>query len=265
MVGFAVSIGAFIAGGFSIIDSSFALFLACLTGFALTGSANTVNDYFDRDIDLINEPGRPIPSGSVTPQEALATFVILSAIGLAAAGISGLINLVIAVLAWITMFFYSTYGKRTGFPGNLMVSFCISLPFVYGGLVTGVRILSSSIIFSIVAFLLNTGREVTKGIADVEGDSESGIKTIAVTRGPMAAAWVSVFFYFLAVTISFLPVVLKMVSFWYVPFILFADFLLIYQSYSILKNSDKTNSKRVKTWVLRAMMVGLLAFLSGSV
>jgi geranylgeranylglycerol-phosphate geranylgeranyltransferase len=224
-----------------------------------------VNDYFDRSIDLINEPGRPIPSGSVTPNEALAIFVILSLIGLAAAWITGLINFAIAILAWITMFLYSTYGKRTGFLGNLMVSFCISLPFIYGGLITSVKIWSSSIIFSIIAFLLNTGREVTKGIADIEGDSESGIKTIAVTKGAMLAAWVSVFFYFLAVLISFLPVILKIVSYWYIPFILFADFLLIYQSYSILKNPVKTNSKKVKTWILRAMMIGLLAFLSGSI
>ena len=43
-----------------------------LTGFTFCAAAMVINDYYDRKIDAINEPQRPIPSGTVKPNEALA-------------------------------------------------------------------------------------------------------------------------------------------------------------------------------------------------
>jgi geranylgeranylglycerol-phosphate geranylgeranyltransferase len=264
MVGFAILVGGVIGGGMEFLGSATTLFLSFITGFTLTGSAMAINDYYDREIDAINEPGRPIPSGAVSPQEALALTLVLSSVGLGAAWMTGLSNLALAALAWLLMMAYSTSGKRMGFPGNLMVSSCISLPFVYGGAMAGGAVLGSSFIFALLAFLTNTGREVTKGIVDIEGDRANGINTVAVSRGAVFASWVSVVLYLSAVVVSILPVYLERVSFWYTPFVAFTDLGLIYVSFRLAKEPGRENSRWVKNKVRIFMLSGLLGFLLGN-
>ena len=264
MMGFAVLVGAAI-GGRSLLPSSVQeLVLAFLAGFFLSGSAMAVNDYYDREIDAINEPERPIPSGAVSPGEALAVTGMFSVLGLGSAWMTSPSHLAIAVLAWVGMMVYSTVGKRTGLPGNLIVSGCIALPFVYGGIIGGETGLSHSLLFALVAFLANTGREVTKGIVDIEGDEAAGIKTVAVSRGPVAATWVSVACYLSAVLISVFPVYLGLVSFWYIPFVAVTDLGLIYLSISLIREPTRENSRTVKNRVLPLMLSGLFGFLLGS-
>lgn len=264
MMGFAVLVGAAIGGGVGLLSSPWELVLAFLTGFFMTGGAMAVNDYYDREIDAINEPGRPIPSGAVSPGEALVISGVFSVLGLGSAWLTSVNNLAIGVFAWVAMMAYSTFGKRMGFPGNLMVSACVSLPFVYGGIMAGGGAMGSSVLFALIAFMANTGREVTKGIVDVEGDRASGIKTVAVSRGPGVAVWVSVALYISAVLVSYAPVYLGLVSIWYSPFVALTDIGLMYLSYSLVVDPSRENSRRVKNRVLPLMLSGLVGFLAGS-
>ena len=149
-----------------------------------------------------------------------------------------------------------------GFIGNLMVSTCIGLPFVYGGIVAGN--VSTSLLFSALAFLSNTGREVTKGIVDTEGDSSRGVKTVAVVYGVDRASQVASAFYIIAVAASTLPLILNIVSVWYVPFVAVTDAGLIYSAYTLLRDHSRETSRRVKNQVLYWMLFGLLAFSAGT-
>ena len=264
MMGFAVLVGAAIGGSISLFSSVFDLTMAFLTGFMLTASAMAVNDYYDRDIDAINEPERPIPSGSVTPEEALAFSGFLSVMGLIAAYSTSLNNLVIAVFAWIAMMTYSTVGKKTGLLGNIIVSVCISLPFIYGSVMLPEGNLESSLLFALIVFLANTGREVTKGIVDIEGDQALGVKTVAVSRGSSFAALVSVLCYLMAVAVSIFPAYLGLVSVWYIPFVAITDIGLVYLSISLIRHPNRENSRRVKNLVRYLMLSGLIGFLAGS-
>jgi geranylgeranylglycerol-phosphate geranylgeranyltransferase len=262
MMGLAIIVGAVVTGGASILGDPQALLLAFLTGSTLTGASMAVNDYFDRGIDAVNEPRRPIPSGRVTPTEALSLTVILSLAGLAASYFVSVQALAVALLSWALMAAYSAWGKRTGFPGNLMVSTCISLPFVYGGLLTG-RV-EVSLLFSLMAFLSNTGREVAKGIVDVEGDRGAGVRTVAVSRGPAAASRLAAAFFVAAAASSILPVYSGLVGLWYVPLVAVTDLGLLYCGYSIVVEPGRENSRRVKNKVLLLMLVGLAGFAAGS-
>ncbi|HKM50362.1 MAG TPA: UbiA family prenyltransferase, partial [Candidatus Bathyarchaeia archaeon] len=67
MEGFAVIVGEIIATPYV---TGQAVLFGYLTGFVLLAAGNIVNDYFDRDVDAINEPGRPLPSGSVSLAQA---------------------------------------------------------------------------------------------------------------------------------------------------------------------------------------------------
>jgi geranylgeranylglycerol-phosphate geranylgeranyltransferase len=157
---------------------------------------------------------------------------------------------------------YSSWGKKTGFLGNLMVSSCISLPFLYGGVLTSYN--HFELIFSLLAFLTNTGREITKGIVDFEGDEEAKIMTIAVTHGPSQAAIVASLFYSSAVILSVIPIYLDLVSIWYLPFVLLTDLGLIWGTYTLLNNPSRENSRKVKKNILYFMLSGILGFAAGS-
>ena len=262
MIGIGILVGVVIAGGLRSSISLEILVLAFVTGFTLTGSAMVINDYFDKEIDAVNEPNRPIPSGEVKPNEAVSYSVLLSVIGLAAAYLTSLPNLVIAVFSWLVMMVYSAWGKRTGFLGNLLVSTCIGLPFVYGGAIAGD--LSTSLLFSALAFLSNTGREVTKGIVDTEGDASRGVKTIAVAHGVDKAAYLASVFYLVAASASILPLLLGLVSLWYIPFVVVTDAGLVYCTITLLRDHGRESSRRVKNQVLYWMLFGLLAFAAGT-
>ena len=262
MLGLAIIVGAAVTGGASILGSPLTLLLSFVTGFCMTGAAMAINDYYDREIDAVNEPGRPIPSGRVTPGEAVALTAALSVVGLGASYMISLSVTLVAAFSWVVMLLYSAWGKRTGFPGNLMVSACISLPFIFGGLITGSIL--SSLYFGLMAFLSNTGREVTKGIVDVEGDRGAGVNTVAVSKGPRTASFVASAFYVAAVVSSFIPPALRLVSAWYYPFVAVTDLGLLYSTYSLINEPTRENSRAVKNRVLYLMLVGLVGFAAGS-
>ena len=132
MMGVAVIVGAALASPHDLGISWLNLVYGFITGFALTGASMAINDYYDREIDAVNEPNRPIPSGLIKPREALAFAVILTAIGVSTACLTNIFCLAVAIFAWLVFVAYTTVGKRSGLPGNFLVSTCVAVPFIYG-------------------------------------------------------------------------------------------------------------------------------------
>jgi len=260
MMGFAVIVGASFV---TYPNFSTNLLLGFITSFTLTAASMAINDFYDRDIDAINEPQRPIPSGAISPKEALVLALVLSVIGFTAAFGMNVHCLIVAVIAWIVSVAYVTKGKRTGLPGNLLVSTCVVIPFIYGGFAVG-RPESTTMIFVAIAFLSNTGREVIKDIVDVKGDKSQDIKTIPVVYGNRVATFVSSIFFFLAVALSPLPWVLELVSLWFLPLVVLTDVGLIWSSFSLVRDHSRNNARRVKNQVLVWFLTGLLGFVAGS-
>jgi len=259
MMGFAVIVGASLV---STLNFTINLLLGFATSFALTAASMVINDFYDREIDAINEPNRPIPRGDVSPKEALIFALVLSIIGLIAAFKTNLPSLIVAVIAWIISITYITEGKGTGLPGNFLVSATVVIPFIYGGLTVG-QIETSTLLFVAIAFLSNTGREVTKGIVDVEGDRSHKIRTIAVTYGERTAAVAAAVFSFLAVSLSPLPWLWGLVSDWFLPPVILTDIGMLVSSIMLLRNYSRKNAKRTKNLSLVWFTTGLLAFILG--
>jgi geranylgeranylglycerol-phosphate geranylgeranyltransferase len=239
------------------------LLFSAITAFTLTGAAMAVNDYYDFDIDKINEPNRPIPSGQVSLKTSLVTTAVLTLIGLSSAFVISLFCLLFATIAWIIMVTYTTIGKRAGFPGNLLVSACVAAPFLFGSIVATNTITINILLFASMAFLSNTGREITKGIVDIEGDNQYKIKTLAVVFGRKKAALAAALFFISAVCLSTTPLILNIVSIWFIPFVLITDVGLLWCSVSLLKNPERENSREIKKTVLFLFIFGLLAFIFG--
>lgn len=261
MTGASVLIGQLIAGNSIQVLSST---LGFITAFSLAAAAMTTNDYYDSEIDAINEPQRPIPSGLISPRETLIYATFLEVIGLVAAALSNLKCLAITIATIIVSILYNALGKKTGLPGNLMVSACVAMPFVYGGYLAGKE--PSLLLWNLglLAFLANTGREITKGIVDVEGDKTRNVRTIAAVFGQRAAALTASTFYLSSVALSVLPALNNGVSALYLPVVAITDIGLILSSLSLMRDQSRENARRVKEYVLVCMLIGILAFWAGS-
>ncbi len=264
IMGFAVFVGAVLVEPQLVIAHWLWIIYGFFTGFTLCAAAMVINDYYDRAIDAINEPSRPIPSGTISVKEALAFVVFLSAVGFAFAFIVSLSCLLVAVISWIIVTTYVTVGKRSGLPGNFLVSACIAIPFIYGSITVAGQVQLNIVLFASMAFLSNTGREITKGIVDVKGDQAEGVKTLAVRYGERAAAVVAAVFYLSAVALTPIPWYLGIVSFWFIPVVLVTDVGFAVSSFLLLRDYSRENARRIKKLVLLWFIIGLLAFVFGA-
>jgi len=267
MMGFAVIIGAVLTGLNDLNAFWPRLVFGFVTGFALTAASMAINDYYDREIDAVNEPNRPIPSGATKPKEALALALFLTAVGFSAAYLTNVPCFLTAVIAWLVFVAYTTVGKRSGLPGNFLVSAVVAIPVVYGSIaITGpvVPVKLNVLIFASIAFLSNTGREITKGIVDIQGDKSQNVKTLAVRYGEKAAGVVAVFFYSLAVFLSPIPWFARLVSIWFIPLVAVFDFGLLASSFTLLRDTSRENARKVKKNMLFWFIFGLLAFVAGA-
>jgi geranylgeranylglycerol-phosphate geranylgeranyltransferase len=263
MMGFAVFVGAVLADPTFFNAAWLGVLYGFATGFLLTAASMTINDYYDRAIDAINEPSRPIPSGTVSEQQALAFVFALSAVGFGFAYFTSILCLAVAIISWIVVATYVTVGKRSGLPGNFLVSTCVAIPFIYGSITVLNYVPLSVVLFTLMAFLSNTGREITKGIVDVKGDKAEGIKTLAVRYGEKNAAVASALFYVSAVALTPFPPLLKLVSVWFIPIVLVTDIGLVASSVLLLKNPSRDNARKIKNLILLWFVIGLLAYVFG--
>lgn len=263
MIGFAVVVGELLASAAVPIRSAVYGFL---TGFLLLSASMVLNDYFDREIDAVNDPTRPIPSGVVGSSEALSFALFLGSLGIFFSVYTGTITLLIAFISLAIAVSYNAKLKKTGLLGNALVSTNVAVPFVYGGFAVGSPSWPLGI-FALLAFLSNVGREIMKGIVDVPGDTARGVKSIAATKGNGSAAKYAAAFFLVAVALSTLPLALGLVTIFYgyVPLVVICDLGFLLTVYSLFSNSSPRNAKRNKKYVLVWMTFGLLAFLLGTI
>jgi geranylgeranylglycerol-phosphate geranylgeranyltransferase len=263
MMGSAVFVGAILAASQLGSLNWLNILFGFLTGFTFCAAAMVINDYYDRKIDAINEPQRPIPSGIIKPNEALAFVGALAAVGFVFAGLVSILCFVVAAASLAITATYITVGKRSGLPGNFLVSICVAIPFIYGSLTAIGTVGLNVVLFASMAFLSNTGREITKGIVDVKGDRAEGVKTLAVRIGEKNAAVAAVVFFAFAVVLTPVTWFLGLVGVWFIPFVLITDIGLVVCSGLLLMDHSREKSRKIKKVVLYLFLVGLLAYLFG--
>lgn len=263
MIGFAVIVGEFVSKPVQvpILQSA----LGFLTGFLICAYSMAVNDVYDVEVDRVNRPERPIPSGKVDIGEANRISMLVLAGGVAAA-VATLIPLAVAIalayafLSWV----YNSWAKKTGIAGNAIVASSLAIPFIYGGAISGGSILGSLLlIMAATSFLSGVGREVVKGMADVEGDGRRGIDSIARKNGQKGAAFVGAGFFLSAVVTSWLPIVLGLANGYYVYGVLVPDVIFVYLAATVVMKSTPDNAYRVKKLALFGMLAGLIVFIAG--
>lgn len=170
--------------------------LAALATLFVSASSNAWNDYRDIEIDRINQPRRPLPSGMITPRAALIFSITLAALSIAVAALINPTALAIAVASNILLYVYSIRLKSTVLLGNITVALISAMSPIFGGVAAGN--FRPSLWLGAIVFVGILGREVLKTLADYEGDLAHNVRTIATVWGPRAAR--IVFFVLLGAT-----------------------------------------------------------------
>ncbi|MEP6781672.1 MAG: chlorophyll synthase ChlG [Gemmatimonadaceae bacterium] len=176
--------------------AEFALGIA-LTGPLVCAASQAVNDWFDRDVDALNEPNRPIPSGRVPGYWGLAIAIGWTLLSLAVGSMFGIRGVMAAVAANVLSWAYSAPPirlKRNGWFGNAAVGLC------YEGLawVTAAALLVApnwpTLPIIALAILYSAGAHGIMTLNDFKsilGDRRSGVRSLPVQLGARRAGLVA--------------------------------------------------------------------------
>jgi 4-hydroxybenzoate polyprenyltransferase len=163
----------------------------------LNAASNALNQIYDLEIDRVNKPRRPLPSGRMSLTEAWLFTALAYAVALMLAWLvtpGGRRECFgIVVVATLITFLYSVppfRTKRLGIWANVTIAIPRGVLLKVAGwsavkTVVGVEPWFIGGIFGL--FLL--GASTTKDFADMEGDARGGCRTLPIIYGVRRAAW----------------------------------------------------------------------------
>ncbi len=168
-----------------------------LAGPFVCATSQAVNDWFDREVDAINEPQRPIPSGRMPGHWGLYIAVLWTLLSLLLAWQIGVVGFIAAALGLLLAWAYSAPPlrlKRNGWWGNAACGLCYEgLAWITGAAVMAMgqwpdgRSLSLALLYSLGAHGIMTLND----FKSIPGDRQMGIRSLPVMLGAPRAAQVA--------------------------------------------------------------------------
>ena len=259
IVALSVMVGAAVSAP---IESWPKVILACLSACLISAGGNSINDFFDLEIDRINKPYRPLPRGEISPPSALIFSAALFLLGVVASLWIRPLSLMVALLVCGLLALYSSFLKKKLLWGNLTVALVSGSAFFYGGIATSDFTLS--LVPAGFAFLFHLGREVLKDAEDVKGDSHWGASTLPVKLGVNFSLGLSTLVFSLLIILTLFPYLYRIFSVAYlIVVILGVDTVLAYVIWSMWRNQSSPNLHRLSNLLKADMLLGLAAIYLG--
>jgi len=182
-------------------DTAKGLVAMILAAPFLTGYTQTINDWYDRDIDAINEPYRPIPSGAISEGQVIfqSWFLLLGAQAIAYgldvwAGHEFPTVLALSIFGSFIAYIYSAPPlklKQNGWAGNYALGCSyISLPWWCGQAVFGELDRPVYFILPILYSIAGLGIAIVNDFKSVEGDRAMGLNSLPVAFGIDGAKYI---------------------------------------------------------------------------
>jgi chlorophyll/bacteriochlorophyll a synthase len=178
---------------------------ACMlmSGPLLAGYTQTVNEFYDRDVDAINEPYRPIPSGAISLPKVIVQIWVLLLAGIAVAfaldrwaGHEFPTLTVLAIFGSFVSYIYSAPPLKLKQNNGWLSSYAlgasyIALPWWAGQALFG-DLTPTIAVLTLFYSLSGLGIAIVNDFKSVEGDRQLGLKSLPVMFGVEKAAWICV-------------------------------------------------------------------------
>jgi geranylgeranylglycerol-phosphate geranylgeranyltransferase len=239
--------------------------LGFLCGFFISASAIVLNDYFDLEVDRVNTPDRPLPSGLISPNEAILLAVATALIGLSMAFLLGTSAFLLCFLFWLIGFLYNWKFKEAGLPGNLMVSANVGFTFILGGIAAGQPWDGMVWCFALMAFLVDLGEEIAGDAMDIEGDKKRGSRSIGILYGRGFALRISAALFGLVIVVSWIPVLFGWAGAVYLVLIGITDVLILVFTIRLLRSKTPEEGRSAMRGIYLGALFGVLAAILGQV
>jgi geranylgeranylglycerol-phosphate geranylgeranyltransferase len=237
------------------------LALGFALGFFLSASAMIFNDYFDLEVDRVNAPHRPLPSGLLSKSEVIAFGGITAAIALGIALSIHPIAFVLSLITWILGFLYNWRLKSAGLAGNLIVSTSVAMTFIMGGVSVGQLANPILWIFALIAFLFDLAEEIAGDAMDMAGDQKRASKSIAILYGKSAALRISTLLFGFVIVLTYIPVFLGEMGLGYSIPITIMNAFIIFFTYRLNKSATRQQGHNAMRGLYISASIGLIAFL----
>ena len=229
VAGLAAIVAYLIDTGTVIPESLLLFFIVAL----ITAAGNVINDFFDAEIDTINRPDRPIPSGAVSRGAARGFAVTLFLAGILVSFFTNSLCIGIAIINSLLLVAYAAKLKRAPLIGNIVVAYLSASIFLFGGALNGIDGLVRIIPIAAITFFAMLSRELLKDAEDVEGDREGGADTMPIRIGIKKTSDIALISAVLAVAASFIPYLWW--GAWYLGGIIVVDIIIISAALRALK------------------------------
>ena len=247
--------------------------LLALSVYSFMASWNALNDYLDLEIDKINRPDRPLPSGRISKSLALTAIILTCLISFVSLFLAGQIanamtenfedwypTIFIWIIALTLLVNYEDDRillglKNRGLPGNLAISISVGLVVLFGaaGLFEPLNERAVSLFF--IGTLYNLSREIIKDVEDMDGDE--GRNTYAMRVGAENARLTSWVILIITLVALLTPFALGIFELLHIIFIAPGLFSLMSVKKHIYLAEDTAASRLIKI-SMTFTMIGLI-------
>lgn len=235
---------------------------AALAGGLTAAAGNIINDYFDIEIDKINRPGRVLPSGTLSPMEAMTYYLLFSILAVFTSSFINDYCVYIVIYTLAGMYFYSAKLKGIPLLGNLVIAHYTGLAFIFGGVAAGDW--QFGMIPGIFAFMINLVREILKDIEDIEGDSAAGIITYPMKNGIKKTRSLIFSLTLLLIVMTFIPYRYEIYKIeYFITVMSSVNLILVWFLKKLFTGTEKKSLREMSNLLKIAMVFGLAAVFLG--
>jgi geranylgeranylglycerol-phosphate geranylgeranyltransferase len=241
--------------------------------FLIIGASMAINDYHDYEADRINERfDRPL----VRNTELKPEYVLYGSLSMIGLGVlisfflfnsNPFVPIGVLIFSFLSIS-YNLWTKEKGILGNITVAGSNTAPY----LLTLVALEADDqntilvvIVMSIITFCGVLGRELVKGIMDIEGDRITNSRTFAVQYGPKRAVQFASFFFLILIILIPIPMFIKFQNnYIYLILMVITVLMFLYTVFILYSDPSTKSGKKARSYTRTALWIGSAAFLVGA-
>ncbi|MBS3778615.1 MAG: UbiA family prenyltransferase [Candidatus Thermoplasmatota archaeon] len=206
------------------------------------------SDYLDKELDFISKKNRPIPSGRITPNEAVISGTFFAIFGFLLSFLLSIYNVILTGIVALLVISYTKIFKSKGILGNINRGFITIAAYFFGILSVQQNLSNIPIHLYLLAFVFllhDTNSNMIGAIRDIKGDRKGGYQTFPVKFGIKKSMILS----FILTSSWFILLLIIAVQYHFLSslfyLVLLLDVIILFIFYHYLIKTFENHSKKI--------------------